>query len=362
MITRFTGRGITQKPCCPFCGLVIDPPREPATRLPTEMPVGLCGCGAAYAYDATGHNLGTALIEALVAACGGDWDLAWGLLPEEDYQEGRVSHYDLEAHLVISGGAYQGRRIGGTLYFIRLVEDVREVTQEKAEQRLSQATAVRPAGPARGRKSFSKQDVEAWVAGYDLEPLLEAAAGDPRIIRDVQRLTYTADDLLRHRAAEALGRVAAVVAGYDPGAVVKLLQRLLTALSDTAASSWGALEAIGEVIRNRPAQFAGFVPQLFKFAADRPLLGEVLRALASIAEVAPDLLRQKAHRFVPLLEDPDPEIRGASALLLGRLGAAEARPGLQRLAADRACIPLYEHGLLESKPVGHLAARALDRL
>jgi hypothetical protein len=64
--------------------------------MPHEMPVGSCSCGAVYACDETGHNLGSAMIEALVFGCNMDWDLAWGLLPEEDYLEKLVENYDLE--------------------------------------------------------------------------------------------------------------------------------------------------------------------------------------------------------------------------------------------------------------------------
>ena len=82
---RFLGRDVIERPSCPFCGTLIEKPKELAVRMPHEMPVGACSCGAVYAFDVTGHNLGTAMIEALVFGCNGDWDLAWDLLPEEDY-------------------------------------------------------------------------------------------------------------------------------------------------------------------------------------------------------------------------------------------------------------------------------------
>ncbi|MBW1799668.1 MAG: PBS lyase, partial [Deltaproteobacteria bacterium] len=130
MVGRFKGREIVDKPSCPFCGAFIERPVELALRMPTEMPLGRCACGAVYACDVTGHSLGTAMIEALVFACGGDWDLAWGLLPEEDYLEKQMGQYDYETHLIIHGGIYGGRRIAGKLFFIRLHQDVREVTDQ----------------------------------------------------------------------------------------------------------------------------------------------------------------------------------------------------------------------------------------
>lgn len=366
MASKFLGREFVQKPTCPFCGLRLERPKELQTRMPTEMPVGLCSCGAVFACDLTGHNLGTAMIEALVFGCNGDWDLAWGLLPEEDYQEDKVEKYDLQTHRIIPGGVHQGRRIAGTLYFVKLHQDVREVTEEGARKRFERAGPV--AGLAAGksaaaaRKSLSKNEVEALVQEYKVEPLLEVAGQDKRMIRNLHRLIYSVDKKLRWRAAEVLGKVCALIAGNDPGSVSKLLQRLFTAISDTAASSWGSLDAIGEIISHSPDLFAGYAPQVYQFAGDRALLAEVLRALGKIAAESPAWLRRKAFNFIPLLQDPDSEIRGNAALLLGNLGAEEARAELLKLKADAAEIDTYQEGELETKTIGRLAVEALGKL
>jgi hypothetical protein len=364
MISRFSQRDIITKPACPFCGILIDRPRELATRMPTEMPVGKCSCGAVYACDVTGHNLGTALIEALVLGCDGDWDLAWDLLPEEDYIEEQVKNYDLETHLVIQGGVYKGRRVSGTLYFVKLHQDILEVTEEGAKKQLDRATPL--PRPSSGRKSyrkpFSKKDVELLVEEYNLEPLLSMAAQDKRIIRDLQRLIYSVDKLLRWRATDVLGKVSGVIAQYDPGAISKLLQRLFTASADTAASSWGCLDAIGEIISNSPEHFAGYMPQLYQFARDRALLAEVLRALGKIGEVRPDLIRKTTYRFIPFLQDPDPEIRGYATILLGNLGAREAKDELTRLGEDSEALEVYRDGRLKKQTIGQLASEALEKL
>lgn len=364
MVSRFTGRDVIKRPFCPFCGMLIERPKELATRMPQEMPVGKCVCGAVYAYDVTGHNLGTAMIEALVFGCNGDWDLAWDLLPEEDYLEKQVEHYDLETHLIVHGRVYEGRRITGTLYFIRLHQDIREVTEEGAQRRLEKAMPFSrgPSTKPRGGVSLSKKEVEALVKEYNLMPLLKTAEQDKKIIRHLQRLIYSADKLLRCQATDALGKVSSVIAKYDPGAISKLLQRLFTSVSDTAASSWGCLDAIGEIISNRPEQFGGYTPQLYQYASDRDLLAEVLRALGKIGGVRPDIIRKKAFYFVPLLDDLDPEIRGYTTILLGNLGASETKDELTQLLSDSAEIEIYEDGTLEKRTIGQLASEALGEI
>jgi len=129
--THFHGREPIKKPACPFCGsLLLERPKELTTRRPGDMPVGSCSCGAVYACDESGRNMGSALIEALVFGCNMDWDLAWGLVPEDDYQWDVLDNYDLNNHLVIPGGFYESRRIAGALFFVRLHKDVQEVTSE----------------------------------------------------------------------------------------------------------------------------------------------------------------------------------------------------------------------------------------
>ncbi|MBN1102343.1 MAG: PBS lyase [Deltaproteobacteria bacterium] len=348
--SRFQGREIIEKPACPFCGGHLDRPQETNTG---EMPLGSCSCGAVFACDVTGHNLGTAMSEALVAACQGDWDSAWNLLPEEDYLEKQVRNYDYVTHLIIHGTVYQGRRIAGTLLFIRLHKPVTAV--EKAPPL--------PSSPSpRGRNSFSKKDVEALVEAYDLKPLLGAAEQDKRILRDLKRLLYSADPLLRWRAADSLGQVSAVIARTDPGAVTRLLQGLFSSLTDTAASSWGALDAIGEIIRRQPGRFSGFIPQLVQMSRNRSLLEGVLRTLGKIAEEEPDLLRRTSYQITALLHDVDPGVRGHAAILLGNLKAAEARGALDKLSHDPAEIAVYRNGMIEKKSVGQLADEALAEI
>ena len=328
------------------------------------MPVGACSCGAVYACDVTGHNLGTAMIEALVFSCNGDWDLAWDLLPEEDYLEAQVTNYDYESHLVVHGNAYGGRHVRGTLYFIKPYADIREVTEAGVQKRLKKPspTASVKASPKKGRKSFTKKEVEALVQDYDIDALLTIAAQDHRIIRDLKRLLYSADDQTRLRAAEGLGRLSVIIAQNQSGKISRLLQGFFTEISDTAASSWGALDAAGEIIRNRPEQFAGFIPQLYAYLRDRALAADVLRVLGRIGEVRPDLLRKTAHRFMPLLKDPDPAIRGYAVILLGNLAAAEAKPDLSGLLDDSDELEIYDAGKMETWTIGRLATEALKKM
>ena len=164
------------------------------------------------------------------------------------------------------------------------------------------------------------------------------------------------------RASEALGRVSAAISRHDPGIISRLVQSLLLSVTDTAASSWGALDAVGEIIANSPRQFAAYTPQLYPLFGDRELLPDVLHALIKIIKVKPEAFIKLKYRLIPMLGDPDPRVRGYSSILLGNLGAREAGDGLKNLLGDSSVLEIYEKGVLKKSTVGQLASSALDKL
>jgi len=307
------------------------------------------------------------MIEALVFGCDMDWDLAWSLLPEEDYRQEIIEHYDLVRHQVVPGGFMDSRRISGVLFFVRLHKDVLEVTADGIRKRLDRA--ARPAPPSTppravrtGKTRLSKKEIETLVREFQVEPILAAAGQDKKLIRNLQRLIYSGDDLFRKRAAEILGRACAVIAEENPGTVSKLIQALFYAITDTAAFTWGAFEAIGEIVSHRPDLFAGYAAQLYQFLADDTRRAQALQAIGRVALSRPDLLRKHTFHFFTYLEDPDPAVRGYAAWLMGNLGAHEARQDLKKLLHDAGEMDLYNDGNLEKKQVGQLASESLKKL
>lgn len=355
-----------KKPACPFCGLDVDRPKELDIRRQGEMPVGSCTCGAVYAYDVTGHSLGAAFVEALVFACNMDWDLAWQLSPGEDYLEKLVENYDIDSHLIVPSGSHQGRRVSGGLYFIRMHNEILEATREGVEKKLDRAVPVsvsvqKPAGlPA--EKALTRKNIEELVRAYQVETLVRAAGQDKRMVRELQRLLYSSEELVRYRTAEILGKSSAIIARNDPGTVSNLMQRLLNTIANPGASSWGAIDTIGEIIASTPALFAGYLPTLYQFLEDDMLRPRILRAIGKAAEARPDLLRGAIFRLLPFLRHPDGETRGYAARLFGFLSTPEAKGDLEQLLEDSYPITLYRNGSVEQTTVGRLSAEALGKL
>lgn len=71
---------------CPFCEEPVGALQEITARFGNTFSGGTCSCGAVFVYDGSGHNLGEAYVDALAYACGNDYDKAWSLVPDKDYE------------------------------------------------------------------------------------------------------------------------------------------------------------------------------------------------------------------------------------------------------------------------------------
>jgi hypothetical protein len=345
-------------------------PTEGAQRKMREFPMGRCECGAVYVSDATGHNVGAAMVECIVNASGDNWDLAWELVPEDDYLTGTIDNYDEVTHQVVVKRNLDGRAVRGVLFFVRLHKEMAEVAErfvhrEAAVSQGEPTAAVNapplepPLDPKRVRQRADKKAVERMARANDIDALVSLCFDDRKVLRYLQRLLYDPDPASRYRIAWLIGQVGGQVASREPGPVADLLHRLFGACLDSAASSWGMVETIGAIIAAQPDIYGAFTRHLFDFMGDPGTREAVLWGLGEIAAVKPQLVRQTPfYSLFPVLGHNDPVLRGLTLRLLGRIGAREA--GLQMLALqhDSSPVKIYEQGQPVSTTVAELYAEA----
>ncbi|MDY0349801.1 MAG: PBS lyase [Desulfobulbaceae bacterium] len=365
------GESHNVKPFCPFCGADVGRPGNPVQRKLTEFPVGKCECGAVYASDATGHNVGAAMVECLVAACHDDWDLAWELVPEDDYLTGRIERYDEVNHQVVPAGTMDGRTVRGVLYFVRLHRELEEIAarfDHRQEAGAGGAEAGEPLieprrDPKRRKKRADKQLVKELAAAGDIDALVDYCFDDRRTLRFLQRLLYEPDEADRYWAAWVIGQVCARVSSREPGPVADLMHRLFEACSDSAATSWGMIEAIGCIIAARPDIYGAFTRHLLSFMGDTSTQAQVIWALGEIARTRPDLIRKTPfYALLPFLGHEKTEIRGLVVRLMGRIRAAEAALQIMGLRNDQSEMTVYEQGRPQRTSVARLAAEAMEMI
>lgn len=364
------------RPWCPFCGQNVGRTSHAPERKMTEFPVGRCQCGAVYTCDATGHNVGAAIVETLVYACNDNADLAWELMPEDDYLTGRIENYDEDAHQVVATKNIDGRAVRGVLYFVRLHTDIQEIAQrikDKKTEALQQAIpkmgeertiAVEPA-PAedRVRKKANKRLVKQLVDAEDIDGLVALCFDDKKTLRLMQRLLYAPDEETRWQIAWIIGSVSARVSTREPGQVAELLHRLFEACSDSAATPWGMVETIGFVISKRPDVFGAFTRYLLSYIGEDSMRNQALWALAEIAKQRPDLIRNTPfYKLFHFLKHPEAQIRGQMARLLGYVKAAEATIQVMELSGDQEEFVYCVDGKLVSSTVAEAASTAVQRI
>ena len=367
---------IKVRPWCPFCGQVVGRPKEPVQRKLDEFTVGECQCGATYTCDPTGFNVGAAMVEAIVHACDDNWDLAWELLPDEDYLTGRIDNYDEQTHQVYETKNVDGRKVAGVLYFVRLNRELATLanrlhTDKNAkdsalleEDPASDLPAMEPArDPKRKKKRADKAIITQMVADQDIDGLVDLAFDDLKTLRFIQRLLYDPDEGKRWQCAHVLGQVCRRLSTRKPGAVSDLLHRLYEACSDSAATHWGLLESIGSIIAARADIYGGFARHLLMHRGVPSTRVQVLWALGTLAEKRPDIVRATPfYSLFPFVNHPEPITRGHAVRLLGRIAATEVESEIEKLTGDDAGLTIYEQGQPVRTTVAELAREALARL
>ncbi|WP_232363757.1 DVU0298 family protein [Desulfogranum japonicum] len=342
----------------------------------TEFPMGKCTCGAIYVCDATGHNVGSAMVECLVNACNDESDLAWELVPEEDYLTGRLEDYDDVTHQIIPKRNLDGRAVRGVLFFVRLHKDMAEIVTRFEQNKQQEATlAEQKAGgaslpeiepardPKRKKKRASKTLVHELAVQGDIQSLVDYCFDDKRTLRFMQRLLYEPDLNLRNKIIWNMGSVCARVATREPGQVADLLHRLFEACSDSASTSWGMVEAIGAIIACRPDVYGAFTRHLYNFLHDPATLAGVIWGLGEIARSRPDLVRKTPfYSLLGLLNHDDAEVRGQMVRLLGRIQAKEAAFQILPLQQDTTTICIFEQGEPVEYTLADLATIALENI
>ncbi|MFZ5776398.1 MAG: DVU0298 family protein [Thermodesulfobacteriota bacterium] len=367
---------IKVRPWCPFCGQDVGRPLEPTSRKMDEFTTGTCQCGAVYTCDPTGFNVGAAMVEAIVHACDDNWDLAWELLPEQDYLTGRIDNYDEQTHQVYQNKNVDGRKVSGVLYFVRLTHDVAELASRLGQEKKNRDARMIPSGaasdipemepardPKRQKKRADKTVVRRMVDAADIDGLVDLALDDLKTLRFIQRLLYDPDEAKRWRCAHILGQVCRRLSTRKPGAVSDLLHRLFEACADSAATHWGLLESVGSIIAARPDLFGAFARHLLMYRGLPTTRVQVLWALGTIAEKRPDIIRGTPfYSLFPFVTHPEAITRGHAVRLFGRIHATEVESEIEKLTSDQAFLTVYETGEPVTTTVAALAAEALNQI
>jgi hypothetical protein len=188
-----------------------------------------------------------------------------------------------------------------------------------------------------------KIEVKELLRRGDYAALLRWAASARNPQRILISLSFDRDDLLRWRAIDVFGRVAALQAERDLEKVRDSIRRLLWLMNDESGGlGWHAPEMIAEILVNVPTlipEFAGLLPSYLR---EEPFERGTHFAVYRVALVDPRPFVDHVPALTTSLEDPDPAIRAYAALALRTITGSSGDRAAGKSQPDDATFMFYD--------------------
>jgi len=207
------------------------------------------------------------------------------------------------------------------------------------------------------RRTDRKEAARRLLEPFDLDGVERWASREPRAWTTMQALLFDPVEAVRWRAAEAVGRVAAVRAREDVDGVREMLRRTLWLMNDESGGIlWLGPQVLGAVLANVPALCGEFLEVLAGFLEQYPFRTDTRWALWRVALACPDAVSvAAAGSLAASLSDASPAVRGLAALALA---TASGPAATRALAHDRAPLLVFDPrtGSFRTATVGEAAS------
>lgn len=202
----------------------------------------------------------------------------------------------------------------------------------------------------------SKEEVLIFLRERKLNELADVIIKKKSQIKNLLRLLYSTDAVMRWRAIEAVGVVVDKLADNDYEAARNMIRSLFWSINDESGGiGWSAPECIGEIIYRKPVDFKEFASIIISFTDEELLLPGVLWAAGRIAQADPELVKEFVPELVRYIDHPNPVVRGYTLRFLYIIGEKAPLNYNSYLLEDINLVPVYENGILRELSVAELA-------
>jgi len=224
-----------------------------------------------------------------------------------------------------------------------------------------------------------KAQVRELLAGAGQEEILARLAQlpAPELVGPLFSLLLAPEELVRWRAAAALGATVARMAQEHPKSARVVMRRFLWHMNEESGNiGWGIAEAMGEAMARSALladeyhkNLASYVqcPECVigddNFLEHPPLRLGVYWALGRLAEARPELLAHVAPDLLRALgQEQGAQARGLIVRALGLGRVAGALAALDALAGAADAVEIFRGAALERTTLGALAREAQDAI
>ncbi len=208
-----------------------------------------------------------------------------------------------------------------------------------------------------------KKEVIRCLDRKSYEDLIQLSPSSHKLTSILITLSYDKTKSMSWRAIEAMGVVSRETARTDPETVRNIVGRLLWMIRDESGGiGWSCPEMLGEIVRNNRVLFADVAPVIVSFHEEKMLRSGVLWAIGRMGRINNETVGYAIPVVLPYLQSEDNTVRGYAAFALGELGAVGAAQKLEQIKNDDSSIYCYEHGELNKKRVGEIAAEAILKI
>jgi len=207
-----------------------------------------------------------------------------------------------------------------------------------------------------------KKEIRNYLADRDFDSLLRWASSVRNPNRLLLSLAYDADEVIRWRAIEAIGRVAKFKSATDIAGVRDLIRRLLWLMNDESGGiSWTAPETIGEILVNVPSLIQEFGELLPAFFHEEPFEIGAHLAVCRIASKNPEPFMKYSDALFDSLANPEPRIRAFSILALNKIAMAKSIAEAKKMIDDETSVTFYDFntGMMVQTTIRNIAKNIL---
>jgi len=208
-----------------------------------------------------------------------------------------------------------------------------------------------------------KITVREFLSHRDLTGVRRWAASERSPLRTLLSLTFDGQELIRWRAVEAVGPVAADQARLDLDRVRDFMRRLLWLMNDESGGlSWLSPEMIGEILVNVPTLIEEYGPLLPSFLQEEPFERGSHLAIWRVAGIRSELFKKTVLQLRQSLGHPDPGVRALAAVAIMTIDSTQSGALAVQFSNDEAGFALYDFtkGEMQQTTVARMVARFSD--